>query len=279
MVFTKASLALAAAVTADVTTNGWPGNSNAPHCGCQIIADNADFGQGPINSTCEVSFGFGSGVPHFVSVASSFMVGRDGGTFKFTGYDEVTNPEKMDILVFYEDADCQDGVDDDGNPFYQWNMTGTELQGLGDVCDYTLTCTPTADGNALPGVRLGNFAYDIARSVQTYTVPVWGLAQGETVTFPITDYDGNPNNCMNPLAHHGHGDAIGCSTNSTTGCNNELVFTQNPDHQGLLEYFSFEPVSPVNNPICYSLPIHHDDDYQWEVPSPWDTQQAYEDSL
>merc|ERR1712113_885354 len=84
-----------------------PGNSNAPHCGCQIIADNADFGQGPINSTCEVSFGFGSGVPHFVSVASSFMVGRDGGTFKFTGYDEVTNPEKMDILVFYEDADSK----------------------------------------------------------------------------------------------------------------------------------------------------------------------------
>ena len=61
------------------------------------------------------------------------MVGRDGGTFKFTGYDEVTNPEKMDILVFYEKEDCQDGVDDNGDPFYVWNMTGTELNGLGDV--------------------------------------------------------------------------------------------------------------------------------------------------
>lgn len=276
MVFTK-SLVLAAAVSADVATNGWPGNSDAPHCGCQIIADNVDFAGGPINATCEVSFGFGSGVPHFVSVASSFMVGRDGGAFKFTGYDEVTNPEKMDILVFYEQADCQDGVDDNGAPFYPWNMTGTNLDQLGDVCDYSITCTP--NGEALPGVRLGNFAYDIARSVQTYTVPVWGLAQGEQVTFPITDYKGNANNCMNPLAHHGHGDAIGCSTNSTTGCNNELIFTQNPDHNGLLEYFSFEPVSPVNNPICYSLPYHHEDDYEWEVPSPWDTQQAYEDSL
>jgi len=51
-----------------------------------------------------------------------------------------------------------------------------------------------------------------------------------------------------------------------------------PGHQGLLEYFQFEPVSPTNNPVCFSLPYHHIDDYQWQTPSPWDTQQAYADA-
>ena len=47
------------------------------------------------------------------------------------------------------------------------------------------------------------------------------------------------------------------------------------DHNGLLEYFQFEPVSPVNNPECFNMPLHHLDDYKWQTPSPWDTQENF----
>merc|ERR1712021_187745 len=97
-------------------------------------------------------------------------------------------------------------------------------------------------------------------------------------TFTIVDYYNEANNCMNAEAHHGHGTASGCSTNSTTGCSNVLTFKHDEGHQGLLEYFQFEPVSPTNNPVCFSLPYHHINDYQWQTPSPWDTQQAYADA-
>ena len=45
------------------------------------------------------------------------------------------------------------------------------------------------------------------------------------------------------------------------------------DHNGLLEYFQFEAVSLVNNPFCVEMPKHHEDDYKWKTPSPWDTQE------
>ena len=50
-------------------------------------------------------------------------------------------------------------------------------------------------------------------------------------------------------------------------------------HNGLLEYFQFEPVSPVNSPDCFfplDNPTPYEDDYQWLTPSPWDTQEEYE---
>jgi len=276
--------------------NGWPANEHAPHCGCQINLDPKTLTQSwnYINQTCSLTFKYptlygSSNDPHFVSVASSYMVGRDtdavnGSKFKFTGYDQVSNPDLIDILVFYEqDQCCRDGMDcvntnystiDQSTIWEYYNMTTQQTL---DMCEFELTCEDTG---YVGGVHLGNFNYDIARSVQTYTVPIYGLEKDEEATFELRDYYDEPNNCMNALAHSGHGTASGCSTNTTdgSGCNNVLTFKHDQDHNGLLEYFQFEPVSPVNNPVCFSLPIHHLDDYQWATPSPWDTQQAYADS-
>jgi len=159
------------------------------------------------------------------------MVGRNRGDgpdgFKFTGFDEVSNPDVLDILVFYEAADCAaPGRSIDEIPNLEqhevWEVYNTTTQ---PMCEFQLECED--NGAALPGVFLGNFNYDIARSVQTYTVPIYGLGKGQSATFPITDYLNAPNNCMNAAAHVGHGTASGCSTNNATtnaGCSNELTF-------------------------------------------------------
>merc|ERR1712035_288485 len=70
------------------------------------------------------------------------------------------------------------------------------------LCDYEVKCE---EDGFVPGVHLGNFNYDIARSVQTYTVPIYGLEKGESATFTLKDYYGDDNNCMNALAHSGPG--------------------------------------------------------------------------
>ena len=232
------------------TENWWQGNPNAPHCGCQLIIDPADYG-GYINSTCTLTFPYADqanfgrfvrGDPHFVSVASSYMVGRnrnDGPDgFKFTGFDEVSNPDVLDILVFYEHEDCAaKGRSIDEIPSLEqheiWEVYNVSAAQGQAMCSYELTCED--NGAALPGVHLGNFNYDIARSVQTFTVPIYGLAQGQEETFPITDYYNEDLHCANAAAHVGHGTTSGCSvisnstqTNGAEPCSNELTFTQNP---------------------------------------------------
>ena len=158
------------------------------------------------------------------------MVGRNSDPgpdgFKFTGFDEVSNPDVLDILVFYEQEDCfNPNVDVDTIPDIPQDEIYLIYNNQTDaMCEYVMECED--NGAALPGVHLGNFNYDIARSVQTYTVPIYGLAKGDSATFEITDYYNDANNCMNPLAHHGHGTASGCSTN-TTGCSNMLTFNHN----------------------------------------------------
>merc|ERR1712048_1403447 len=148
------------------------------------------------------------------------------------------------------------------------------------MCEYVLECEPNGDADypvAREGVHLGNFNYDIARSVQTYTVPIYGLPKGKKATFNLKDYYDQENNCMNALAHSGHGTAGGCSSNFTgtiDDCSNVITFSHDEDHNGLLEYFQFEPISPDNNKQCWAAPLHHIDDYQWQTPSPWDTQEA-----
>jgi hypothetical protein len=288
-----AGLAAFATATVDriVTENWWQANPNAPHCGCQIIIDPATVGPAGqyINSTCTLKFTYPSAYgisegadPHFVSVASSYMVGRDRNGaglpdgFKFTGFDEVSNPDVLDILVFYEHEDCpREGRSLDEIPTLEqheiWEVYNVSTRQGNAMCDYELECVD--NGAALSGVHLGNFNYDIARSVQTYTVPIYGLEKGRTINFPMTDYYNDQADCMNPLAHSGHGTAFGCSQNDTNTCSNLLSFSHDQDHNGLLEYFQFEPVSPTNNPLCFALPIHHVDDYEWKTPSPWDTQE------
>jgi len=281
---------IAGLVATTLANNGWIANTDAPHCGCQIFHDAS-----VINKTCSVQFTYpktygndGNLEPHFVSVASTYMVGRErfadaGSKFKFTGYDEVTNPNQLDILVFYEQSHCcapgKDCVNTNFTAIDQstiWEYFAMDDDQKAALCDYQVVCPPEDEG-FVPGVHLGNFNYDIARSVQTYTVPIYGLEKDQKATFTLKDYDGDDNNCMNALAHSGHGTAGGCSTNSTgtaLDCSNEIFFIHNEDHNGLLEYFQFEPVSPANNKQCFEMPIHHIDDYEWKTPSPWDTQQA-----
>ena len=240
---------------------GWPANYDAPHCGCQIIIDPNQpqyggvngYDGGHINGTCTIRFPYADGSrfgrsvqadPHFVSVAGTYMLGRnrvDGPDgFKFTGFDEVSPPDVLDILVFYEEKDCaRPGRDiielpkhdpDSDLPQDQWwevyNMTETQSEGL---CEFVLECQPNGGNADYPvahsGVHLGNFNYDIARSVQTYTVPIYGLDKGNSATFQIVDYYDKDNNCINPLAHHGHGFAEGCSNNITKECSNDITFT------------------------------------------------------
>jgi len=204
-------------------------------------------------------------------------VGPDG--FKFTGFDEVSNPDVLDILVFYEHADCaREGRSIDEIPDLPqeriWEVYNLTIPQRAALCGYELTCVD--NGSALEGVFLGNFNYDIARSVQTYTVPVYGLEQGETVTFEIRDYNNDTNWCHSAQSHVGHGFVRddSCSPSNDT-CGNIITYTQNSEHNGLLEYFSFEPVSPVNSPGCWDKPLHHVHDHQWQTPSPWDTQEIF----
>ena len=46
-------------------------------------------------------------------------------------------------------------------------------------------------------------------------------------------------------------------------------------HNGLLEYFKFEPTTILNQPRCAAMPAHHHEDYKWFTPSPWDTQENF----
>merc|ERR1712003_427013 len=183
----------------------WEANPDAPHCGCQIILD-----QESINKTCSINFKYPltystdeRNDPHFVSVASTYMVGREkdsiaGSQFIFTGYDEVTNPTTLDILVFYEkDHCCAPGKDcvntnftaiDQATHWEYFAMDDAQKEAL---CDYEINCV---DSGFVPGVHLGNFNYDIARSV--------------------------------------HGTAGGCSTNTTgtiDDCSNEITFKHDQD--------------------------------------------------
>ena len=221
----------------------WEANFDAPHCGCQIILD-----QESINKTCSINFKYPltystdeRNDPHFVSVASTYMVGRErdsstGSQFIFTGYDEVTNPTTLDILVFYEKDHCfraDRAVEAKNTNFTAidqstiWEYYAMDDDQKEALCDYEINCV---DSGFVPGVHLGNFNYDIARSVQTYTVPIYGLEKDQTAKFTLKDYDGDDNNCMNALAHSGHGTAGGCSTNSTgtaLDCSNEIFFIHN----------------------------------------------------
>merc|ERR1712176_1598304 len=134
----------------------------------------------------------------------------------------------------------------------------------GDIPD--ITCTANTDGNgdpvALDGVRLGNFNYDIARSVQSYNVPIKIAAQTNQGAFDSAPY---ALELKNVTEHHGHGSAV---TNGDD-CNNggQIVLTQNEEHNGDLEYFKFE----LCDTACYPNEAGPANDYCFEVPSPWDT--------
>jgi len=114
---------------------------------------------------------------------------------------------------------------------------------------------------------IGNFNYDIARSVQTYNLPIYGLDQGQTVTVQINKMhndnpamDGGFLELKNVTAHHGHGTA------TADDCYNEgrFVYYQNPNHMGQLEYASFN----LCDSKCWP---DKPNDYCFNVPSSWNS--------
>lgn len=226
--------------------NCWPSNGNAEYCGCQFITDLHQM----INATCTATF---TTAPHFLSVASSFPMPEasdvQNNVYAWTGFQGNSHDQLHDLLYFFEPADCEATVAEMDDPKYH----------------PTITCTPNVDSNgdsfADPEIRLGNFVYDIARSVQRYNLPIKNLGQGETVTVQINKQNSGGNYLVegielkNVTEHHGHGDA------SAEDCTNggQFVFTQNADHWGDLEYAQFDVCDTGAEGV----------DYDWDVPSSW----------
>ena len=120
-------------------------------------------------------------------------------------------------------------------------------------------------GQAWAGPRLGNFNYDIGRSVQTYNLPIYGMEQGGTYTIQINEQApekiyGGKLELMNVTAHSGHGYA------AAEDCDNggSFIYEQNPSHQGELEYANFG----ICQTRCYP---DKPNDYCFNVPSSWNS--------
>merc|ERR1712046_9027 len=241
----------------DPSPRTWGSNSNAPYCGMQIITTDHNM----INSTCIAEF-FGKKV-HMISVASSFAIPElsDVSNFKYawTSYDGNSHANLHDILVFFEPESCCEGWEFGKCPL-PYNAT------VPDVEEDSPTITCTDNGSADPNVRLGNFNYDIARSVQRYNVSVKNLAQDNSATIMVNGQNEVPLLVKNVSAHHGHGVALvnggDCNADGT------IVFQAGADHEGDLEYFQFE----LCDAECHG-PNEEGalDDYCFEVPSPWAT--------
>jgi len=229
--------------------NCWPANDNAPYCGCQWIRDDRNM----INSTCTATF---QRNVHMFSVASSFVLPDQSDSnaanpyFSWTGFDGLSHENLHDLLWFFEPEECEDPV--------------TGLRNLTFDSSYWPEFEECADyGGAYAGPLLGNFNYDIGRSVQQYNLPIYGLGQGQTVTINILEMEesaAGPIQLRNVSAHVGHGTA------TADDCNNAgtFVYTQNENHHGELEYAQFS----LCDADCWP---DKPNDYCFDVPSPWDS--------
>merc|ERR1711866_69 len=254
-------IATAAATEDPDNWHCWPANTNAPYCGCQYILRTEDM----INATCTAQFLDASVASkvHMFSVASSYPLPElsetTSGKFVWTGYEGLSHSNLHDIIYFFENDACWE-LGPGGEYMYNISFADDEYKWKPDV-----NCEPY--GYAWPGPRLGNFNYDIARSVQTYNLPIYGLDQGQTVTVQINKMhndnpamDGGFLELKNVTAHHGHGTA------TADDCYNEgrFVYYQNPNHMGQLEYASFN----LCDSKCWP---DKPNDYCFNVPSSWNS--------
>jgi len=233
--------------------NCWIANDNAPYCGCQFIT--RDFNM--INSTCTATFEDGRAV-HMMSVASSFILnmisdstGKNNGgkpKFAWTGYEGESHENLHDMLWFFEPEECEDP------------LTGLKNITFDSTYHPTIKCEDY--GGEWMAPLLGNFNYDIARSVQQYNLPIKNLGQGQVATIQINELSGSPVGLQlkNVTSHAGHGTAV------ADDCTNGGLFTyeQNADHWGDLEYATFS----LCGASCWP---DKPNDYCFEVPSPWDS--------
>lgn len=244
--------------------NCWPANDNAPYCGCQMIRRDMSM----IGKKCVLDFIeddiFENDDIAMITVASSFPMPEDTDLFKnryvWTGFEGLSHENLHDIVWFFRPEICPNmpnGTRSDG-------QTAVNLTRYMDYEGFTMECPDFPDAqdlnDSLP--LLGNFNYDIARSHQSYNLPIYGLQAGQTALVSIeshwADIDTDWVSVRNVTAHHGHG-----IDSDTAECDQEFTFTLN-DHLGELEYVNFY--------LCEDPTVSGEaarGDYRYTVPSSW----------
>jgi hypothetical protein len=237
--------------------NCWPANGDAPMCGCQLITRDHQM----INQECHLQF---NGVPNdylqMLTVASSYPLPNrsdlEFNSYKWTGFPGLSHYQLHDIVYFVRREYCDPGTEDFPNVNYF----------KPDDFEPTLNCNPFAvplnETDDFP--LLGNFNYDVARSHQSYNLPIYGLEAGQTALISVESHNPDPDtewvSVRNVTAHHGHG-----IDSDDEECDQEFTFTLD-NHLGELEYVNFY--------LCDDPTVSGEaspGDYDYVVPSSWTT--------
>jgi hypothetical protein len=139
-----------------------------------------------INKVCHLQW---VGVPRdylqMLTVASSYPLplrsSVENNSYYWTGFPGLSHDNLHDIVFFVREDYCIQGSDEFPNVNY---FPPAEFPP-------TLTCTdfgvPTNETGEFP--LLGNFNYDIARSHQSYNLPIYGLQAGQTAQINIDSHN------------------------------------------------------------------------------------------
>jgi len=200
-----------------------------------------------------------------LTVASSFPIPSEsdliGNTYTWTGIQGLSHQSLHDIVYFIKGDFCNEDVLDTDNAANK----------------PVLSCSTLTDSLEDQGLLplLGNFNYDVARSHQSYNLPIYGLKTAKPVQVTVLSHEvnlgngGNEVEIRNVTAHHGHGSV----TDHTVG-DNLFEYTLNVDdqppgtigHHGELEYANFYL---VDDPTVSKQDAPGD--YNYKVPSSWTT--------
>jgi len=242
----------------------WPANDDAPLCGCQWITREHNM----VGEMCTLTF---PNAPEdflqMLTVASSFPIPMESdlklNTYIWTGIQGLSHQNLHDIVYFLRKEQC-DLFDFD-------DAANKPVLSCADIPDPGPGYHPLAPYLPL----LGNFNYDVARSHQSYNLPIYGLITDNPLEVRVlnhsvnTGLDDNLVAIRNVTAHHGHG-----SVTDHTICDNLFEYTLNVDdkppgtigHHGELEYANFY--------LCDDPTVSKKDapgDYEYNVPSSWTT--------
>jgi len=208
-----------------------------------------------------------------LTVASSFPIPSEsdlmGNLYTWTGIQGLSHESLHDIVYFIKEDFCKEGVfayDDVANkPVLSCNTLTESLE----------------DQDLLP--LLGNFNYDVARSHQSYNLPIYGLKTADPFEVRVTSHEvdlgdgANEVAIRNVTAHHGHGSII--DDVNDIFCDNFFQYILNVNdqplgtigHHGELEYANFYLCEDPFGPFHPEKPDQSAGDYNYKVPSSWTT--------